>query len=138
MTRRIFVDSDVILDVLANRQPHVQAAKPLFAMIDRGEVKACTSPLIFSSLFYLLRKQHGPAAAKSMLRKLRRLFEVLPMDGKAVDGALDASMSDFEDALQYRCAADAGVDILITRNNRDFKGISIQHQTAEEFLHSAR
>lgn len=107
-------------------------------MIDRGEVKASASPLIFSNLFYLLRRQHAPAAAKSMLRKLRRLFEVLPMDGKAVDGALDASMSDFEDALQYKCAADAGVDLLITRNGRDFKGISIHHQTAEVFLHSFR
>lgn len=136
--RTVFVDSDVILDVLADREPHNRPAKSLFSLIDRGQVKGCTSPLIFSNLFYLLRKQNGHASAKSMLRKLRMLLQVLPMGEKTVDGALDAGMADFEDALQYRCAADAGIETIITRNGRDFKGIPVRHLSAEEFLLSLR
>lgn len=138
MIRRVFVDSDVFLDVLADRKPHSQSAKKLFSKIDRGEVKGCTSPLTFSNLSYLLRKQKGHAAAKSMLRKLRMLFQVLPMDEKTVDGALAAGVADFDDAMQYRSAAEAGVETIITRNGRDFKGIPVRNLSADEFLLSLR
>jgi predicted nucleic acid-binding protein len=138
MIRKVFVDSDVILDVLANREPHNQPARILFSKIDRGEVKGCTSPVVFAHVFYILRKLAGPASAKSMLRKLRMFFQVLPMDGRTVDGALDTGLPDFEDAMQYRCAVDAGVETIITRNSKDFKGIPIRPLSADEFLLSLR
>ena len=136
MKRRIFIDSDVILDLLADREPFNLHAKKLFGRIDKGDVEGFTSPLIFSNLFYLLRKQEGSAKAKSLLKKLRILLKVLPMDDKVLDSALASSMQDFEDALQYHCAANAGVDTIITRNGRDFKGVPGSFFTPEEYLKS--
>lgn len=134
MKRKIFVDSDVILDVLADREPHSGPAKKLFNMMDKGEVDGFTSPLIFSNLFYLLRKQNGQSAAKGQLKKLRILFKVLPMDEKVVDSALESALSDFEDASQYHCASKAGIETIITRNGKDYKGIAGNLLTPDEFL----
>ena len=136
MSRRVFVDSDVILDVLADRKPHSQHARRLFSMMDKGQVLGHTSPIIFANLFYLLRKQNGLKTAKDLLTKLKILFNVLPMDGKTVDLALASEMSDFEDALQYHCAEAAGMEIILTRNARDYRGGAIPHSTPEEFLSS--
>jgi predicted nucleic acid-binding protein len=136
MKRKIFVDSDVILDVLANRIPHSGPAKKLFNLMDQGKIEAFTSPLIFSNLFYLLRKEIGYAAAKAQLKKLRILFRVLPMDEKIVDSALNAPMPDFEDALQYHCAAKAGIETIVTRNIKDHKDMRASLLTPDEFIHS--
>lgn len=134
MKRKVFVDSDVILDVLADREPHSGPAKRLFNKLYRGEVDGFTSPLIFSNLFYLLRKQNGQAAAKGQLKKLRILLKVLPIDEKTVDSALGSALPDFEDALQYHCAAKAGIETIITRNVKDYKGVPGTLVTPDEFL----
>lgn len=136
MKRRIFIDSDVILDVLSNREPFNQHAETLFQKIDKGDVEAFTSPLVFANLFYLLRKQVGSAKAGALLKKLRLLLKVLPMNDKVVDSALASPMSDFEDALQFHCASIAGVDTIVTRNARDFKNVPGALFTPEEYLKS--
>ena len=136
MKRRIFIDSDVILDVLSNRQPFNHHAEILFQRIDKGDVEAFTSPLVFANLFYLLRKQVGSAKAGGLLKKLRLLLKVLPMNDKVVDSALSSPMADFEDALQYHCASIAGVDTIVTRNARDFKNVPGALFTPEEYLKS--
>jgi predicted nucleic acid-binding protein len=134
--RRIFIDSDVILDVLSKREPFNHHAEKLFDRIDKGDVEAFTSPLVFSNLFYLLRKQVGSVKAIGLLKKLRILLKVLPMNDKVVDSALASSMPDFEDALQFHCATNAGVDTIVTRNGRDFKSIPGALFTPEEYLKS--
>ncbi|MDQ3002061.1 MAG: PIN domain-containing protein [Fibrobacterota bacterium] len=126
----------MILDLLADREPFNTHAKKLFGRVDKGEVDGFTSPSVFSNLFYLLRKQEGSAKAKSLLKKLRILLKVLPMDDKVLDSALASPMQDFEDALQYHCSAKAGVDTIITRNGRDYKGVPGSLFTPEEFLKS--
>jgi predicted nucleic acid-binding protein len=134
--RRIFVDSDVILDVLAEREPFHQHAEKLFDRIAKGEMEAFTSPLVFSNLFYIMRKQIGASKANVLLKNLRLLLKVLPMNEKVVDLALASPMPDFEDAMQYYCAANSGVETIVTRNGRDFKSIPIALFTPEEYLKS--
>ena len=136
MKRRIFVGSDVILDVLAAREPFHQHAEKLFDRIAKGEVEGFSSPVVFSNLFYVLRKQIGAPKANGLLKNLRLLLKVLPMNDKVVDSALASPMPDFEDAMQYYCAANAGVETIVTRNGRDFKSIPIALFTPEEYLKS--
>lgn len=136
MKRRIFLDSDVILDHLAERAPFNIHAEILLRKIDKGEVDACTSPLIMANLFRLLRKSRGGAVAKRLLKNLRLLVKVLPMDERVVDAALLSPLSDFEDALQFHCAANNGVDTIVTRNAGDFRGNPAKLYSPEEFLNS--
>jgi predicted nucleic acid-binding protein len=132
MIQRVFIDTDVILDLLLARQPFFPAATRLFLLVQAEEIQGCVSPLIFSNLFYILRKQMPAPAALSALRKLKLLTRVLPVDERTIDLALASSFTDFEDAVQYYAASSCGVDAIVTRNKRDYKTATLPILTAQE------
>ena len=134
MTRPVFIDTDVVLDLLARREPFYPAAARLFSLVELGELTACVSALTFANLFYLLRKELGAARAVEVLRKLRRLVMVLPVDDSVIERALAAGFRDFEDAIQYHTALAGAVTCLVTRNVRDYPDPVIPICTAEELL----
>lgn len=134
MKSSIFVDTDIILDLLARREPFFAAAARLFSLAEQGNVHICISSLAFANLFYILRKEHSSAIVTTILKKLSRLVTILPVNGETVVLALDAGFNDFEDALQYHSALKKGVACLVTRNIKDFRRSAIEVCTAEEFL----
>jgi predicted nucleic acid-binding protein len=136
VSQAIFLDTDVVLDLLARREPFYPAAARLFTMVERGELSACVSSLSFANLYYLLRKELGSRRAVDVLRKLRLLVTVLPVDDNVIEQALSAGFRDFEDAIQYFSALAGHAVCLITRNGRDYPEPAIKVCTAEEFLAS--
>lgn len=130
----VFVDTDVILDLLARREPFFTAAARLFSLAEKSAVLICVSSLAYANLFYILHKERTSSTATSILKKLSRLVTILPVDGETVTLALEDGFTDFEDALQYRTALKKGVACLITRNIRNFKRAKIEVCSAEEFL----
>jgi len=132
MIRRIFVDADVILDLLLARQPFFPAATELFLLIQDEQIEAWTSPLIFSNLFYILRKALSAPEAIAALRKLRLLVRVLPVDEQTTDLALASSFTDFEDAIQYYAAVSGNLDALVTRNKQDYRAAKLPILSAAE------
>lgn len=133
---KLFVDSDIILDLLAKREPHYIHAARLFTLIDQNEVIAYTSPLVFANLHYLLRRQISNLLALKYLRKLKTLINVLSIDERVIEQLLNSEFSDFEDAIQYFTAVNNGITFIITRNKTDYKRSKIGVLTAEEFLKS--
>ncbi|MBU1096405.1 MAG: PIN domain-containing protein [Bacteroidetes bacterium] len=131
---KIFVDSDIILDLLAQREPYFEHAAKLFTLIDQQKIEAYTSPLIFANLHYLLKKQTSNASALKSLRKLKTLINILPVDERVIEQALNSEFSDFEDAIQYFTAVNNGIILLLTRNKVDYKKSKIAISTSEEFL----
>ncbi len=134
MITKLFVDSDVILDLLAKREPYYVYSSKLFTLIDKGEITAFTSPLIFANLHYLLSKLNSNASALKSLRKLKTFVHILPIDEKVIEQSLNSDFNDFEDAIQYFTAVNNGIKLLLTRNKRDYKKSKITILTAEEFL----
>jgi predicted nucleic acid-binding protein len=133
---KLFVDSDIILDLLAQREPHYIHAARLFTLIDQEEVIAYTSPLIFANLHYLLKKQASNLSALKSLRKLKALINILPIDERVIEQSLNSEFNDFEDAIQYFTAVNKGIKLILTRNKTDYKRSKIDVLTAEEFLKS--
>lgn len=133
---KLFIDSDIILDLLAEREPHYIHAARLFTLIDQNEIIAYTSPLIFANLHYLLKKQTTNLLALKSLRKLKTLINILPIDERVIEQALNSGFNDFEDAIQYFTAVNNGITLIITRNKIDYKRSKIDVLTAEEFLKS--
>ena len=131
---RIFIDSDIILDLLARREPYYIHAAKLFTLIDRKEILAYTSPLVFANLHYILSKLKSNSQALKYLKELKSLVNVLPIDEKIIDRSLSSEFRDFEDAIQYFTAKAADVSFLISRNKKDYKKATITVCTAEEFL----
>ncbi|KAF0151378.1 MAG: PilT protein domain-containing protein [Ignavibacteria bacterium] len=101
---KLFVDSDIILDLLAEREPHYIQAARLFTLINQNKIIAYTSPLIFANLHYLLKKQTTNLVALKSLRKLKTLINILPIDERVIEQSLNSEFNDFEDAIQYYTA----------------------------------
>jgi len=131
---KVFVDSDIILDLFAQRDPHYIYAAKLFTLIDRKEIIAYTSPIVFANIHYILSKLTSRSQALQNLRKLKALIKVLPIDEKIIEFSLNSDFKDFEDAIQYFTAKSKDVKFLITRNIKDYKQADMTVCTAEEFL----
>lgn len=133
----LFVDTDVVLDLLARRDPFHTAAATLFTMAETGRITLFVSSLTFSNLFYILRKQLSARTAHEVLRNFRQLVTVAALDDAIVEQALEAEFTDFEDALQYFTALSAGCTILITCNVRHYRKAAIRVVTAEVYCSTA-
>ena len=127
-----------MLDLLLAREPHFPAATKLFSLFEEGRLEGFLSPLIFSNLFYILRKGMPGPEAINALRKLKLIAGILPVDDKILDLALSSTFKDFEDAMQYYTAVTHGIDALVTRNQSDYKAAKIPILTAAECVEVAR
>ena len=132
--KKILVDSDVILDLMLERDPFFNPAAELFNMIEKKRIKASVSALHFSNLHYIIRKVKGNELAKSVLRKLAILVNILSIDEKTIELALESDFPDFEDAIQYYACLDNDIDVIVTRNKKDYKTGKLPVMSAEEYL----
>lgn len=134
MTTKVFVDTDVVFDLLAKREPFYKYAAKLFTSADKQEVIVCVSSLCFGNLNYILSRQKSTTEARKILSRFKVLVEVLPVDDKVIELALNSDFKDFEDAIQYYTAIENGIKVLITRNLKDYKSAKIPVLTAEDFV----
>jgi len=137
MTRRVFVDANVILDLLLAREPFFDATAELFVLFQEGRMEGFTSPVVFANLFYILRQAMSAREAFIALRKLRLLLGVVPVGEAVIDRALASSFADFEDAVQYYAAVAQKLDAVVTRNKKDFKPAEIPILDAAECVERA-
>lgn len=131
---KIFVDTDIILDLLSYREPFYISAANLFSAADRNEIEICVSSLCFANLNYILSKQFSSAEAKMKLLKFKTLVTVLAVSDKVIELAMSSDFKDMEDEIQYYTAIENRVTILLTRNLKDYKTAIIPVMTAEQFL----
>jgi predicted nucleic acid-binding protein len=135
MADKIFLDTDVALDHLADRQPFAEYAHRLLALAETGELTVCVSSLSFSNLYYLLRKLKGHEAALVLLGKLKSLVRISAVGEAEIESALASSFKDFEDAIQHFAAkAEGGVSAIVTRNKADYAASEIPVLSPDEFL----
>lgn len=131
---KVFVDTNIILDWLAKREPFFDFAKALFSKGENGEIKLLISTMSFITTEYILRKQIGKEKAKKALSGIRTISHVCSSGEKEIDLCLVSSIRDFEDAFQYYSALNNGADIIITRNPKDFSKSALPVMSAEEFI----
>jgi len=134
MKEIVFVGTDIIYDVLSQRQPFYQSAARLFTLADENKVKITVSALSIANIHYLLSKQLSSESAKQILRKFKILVKIVQIDDKIIDLALNSDFNDFEDAIQYYCALENDCNILLTRNLKDYKKAQITVMTAQDFI----
>ncbi len=136
---KLFVDTNVVLDLLARRAAYYDEAASLFSMADRKQIEIAVSSLTMATAGYMLLRQMNANKVKSILRKLRLMVRILPLDAQIVDLALnDDSFSDFEDGLQYFTAWENEQDLIVTRNLKDYKGSKLPVMTGRQFIETFR
>ena len=131
---RIYLDTNIIIDFLAGRQEFFDEARQLFSLADQGELKLYISSLSLINANYILEKTPKLIDAKKILGKFKVLVIVLPLNDKLIDLAISSDFKDFENAVQYFTAIENDMDLILTRNKKDFKPSTLPVLTAKEFL----
>ena len=129
-----FVDTDVILDFLLNRGDNGLFAKELFSRSRLGRIKLFTSPIVISNVYYMVSKMENKRDAKVKTLKLTRIIKILDLNSRIMLQGLESNFKDIEDAFQSYCAENAGINILITRNIKDYKWSNLSILTPQEIL----
>lgn len=132
--RKIFVDTDVCLDLLSGRKPFNKAAEVLFSLADSGNVRVYVSSLSFANIDNVLRSQYSAASSRQILGKFKTLVSVLSVDSKTIDLAITSDFNDFEDAIQYCCVIENNLTTIVTRNIKDYKKATIKVLTPETYI----
>ena len=107
-------------------------------LADKKKIQVYTSPSSISNVFYVLAKYENSKIALEKIRKFKLLCSMSVMDDEVVEKAIHSNFKDFEDAMQYFSALASNCNIIITRNEKDFKNAMIPVMNAERYLLSLR
>ncbi len=135
---RLFLDTNVMLDLLGEREPFYISAAKIATLADKRSLKIIVSALSYATISYFLTKYDGLEKTKEKLRKFKVISEICELDELIIEKGLNSDFSDFEDSLQYFSALRTDCDIIITRNAKDFKKSEIPVMTPDEFLFSIK
>jgi predicted nucleic acid-binding protein len=134
---KVLLDTDVILDFFFDRQPFSEFAAEVFSLCESKEIIGYVTPVIISNVYYLLRKTAKHDIIIERLKQLLNIVEVAEMNKEVVLDALNSKFKDFEDALQNFAAKNSNeIQIILTRNIKDFKNSSLAIITPEMYLKS--
>ena len=132
---RILIDTNIVIDLLSKRVEFYKEAAELFSLADKNQIILSVSSLTFANTNYILSKHKTAKEAREILRKFKVLVEVISLDDRIIELALSNDLfPDFEDGLHYYSAIEKSVDVIITRNKKDFKNSKIPILTAKEYL----
>jgi predicted nucleic acid-binding protein len=134
---RLFLDTNIVIDLLDKREPFYKDAVRLFTMAYNKQVELVVAPITYTTASYLLR-HHGSEGVRNLLANFRQLSRVATTDERVIDDSIASLFADFEDAVQYYTALKAKADVIITRNIDDFSIAKLPVMTAAEFLASIK
>jgi predicted nucleic acid-binding protein len=136
MKTKLFIDTNVMLDLLGERDPFYDSIAKIATLADKGQIAMVVSALSYATVSYFLVKFENQEKAKDKLRKFKIISKICDLDELIFEKGLNSNFTDFEDSLQYFSALKSDCDILITRNGKDFKDSQIPIMTADEYLKS--
>ena len=136
--QRIFLDTNIVIDFLGEREPFYESVAKVLTLADHKKIEIFTSPTTISTTHYILTKFEGSKIALEKIRKFRLLCGVSTMDNEVIDKAISSNFKDFEDAMQYFSAIATNCDLIITRNEKDFKSALIPILNCESYLQTLK
>lgn len=131
---RILFDTNVVLDLLLDREPHSVAAARLVSGVERGELNGFLCATTVTTLDDLIARQLGRAGARRAIGKLFRIFEVAGVTRAVLESALELDFDDYEDAVVHEAARLADAQGIVTRNLEDFEGSGMPVYSPEELV----
>ncbi|MCY3765072.1 MAG: PIN domain-containing protein [Gemmatimonadetes bacterium] len=118
---KILFDTNVVLDLLLDREPFSDTAARLFSRVDEGELSGFISATTVTTVHYLARRTVGDRRARREIQNLIDLLDVAPVNLAVLEGALQSKFADFEDAVLHFAALNVNAEGIVTRNAGDFK-----------------
>ncbi len=132
---QVFLDTNVVIDFLADRKPFSSAAAQIFNASVAGKIKLYISAVSYNNIYYILRQSLSHAMTIKLLNELCEMTEIADVTKSIIRNSLKSEFKDFEDAIQYNCALSLNkIDLIVTRNTKDFKKSFLPVMTPEEAL----
>jgi predicted nucleic acid-binding protein len=136
--KRILLDTNVLLDVVLARKPHVEAGEALWEAIEGHDAEGQLAAHAVTTFYYLLRRQRDHAQARHAVNSLLQVFKVAPVDGAVIHEALEMPGSDFEDCVTAAAAHRSGCAFIVTRDPRGFRASPVKALTPEAAIATLR
>lgn len=130
----VFLDTNILLDVLIRREPFFSAAASIWTLAEKNKIRAYISAISFSNVFYLARKYGGKAIAGQSVKSMNAVFNTVAVDRQIIEASIQSGLEDFEDAIQFQCAKRCRAKILITRNPKHFPDNELTIMSSDQFV----
>ena len=130
----ILVDTNIILDIILEREPFVKQSAQLLQKTQEVGIEVFLSATTITDLYYIARKAKGKKVALAFIKNLLEFVEIASVNKSVIVQALESDLSDFEDAVQENSAKNENITILVTRNEVDFKNSTLEVYTPESYL----
>ncbi len=131
---KVLFDTNIILDVLLDREPFCDAATYLMTKVEQSEIVGYVGATTITTIYYLLQKNLGREIAVEKVEVLLSIFEIIPVNRIILWSALKSKFSDFEDAVLFEGGSHIGVEYIITRDVKGFKNSKIPVFNPLEFI----
>ena len=122
---RVLIDTNIVLDLLQEREPFVENAAKLFERIDAGEIEGFITATTITNIYYIVRKAAGKVVAQDAIAQILSDLNICAVDLNILEQALALNFEDFEDAVQYACAVVHNLDAIVTRDQSGFVNAEI-------------
>jgi len=130
--KKIFLDSDVLLDLLLDREPFMDDIAEIIETSLSTKVKLCVSPITITNINCIIERIENKRKADTQIKKILKIVTVEDVGQLIINKA--SKFKDFEDAVQIFCAEKSGHQILVTRNTKDYKESKLSILTPKEYL----
>ncbi len=131
---KVLFDTNVVLDVLLEREPHVTAAARLFSLVDNGDLEGSICATTATTVFYIAARSVGSKRAHAQVHELLGLFDVATVDRDVLTRALALDFADFEDAVLHEAASVGGMSAIVTRDRQGFANATLPVFDPHELL----
>lgn len=131
---RLLFDTNVVLDLLLDREPFVETSAILLSRVEAGDLTGYLCATTITTIHYLATKTIGTKQALSEIRKLLSLFEVAPVNRPVLEEALETGFTDFEDGVLHEAARQVNAQAIVTRNGDDFRKAVLPVYSPEEVI----
>lgn len=132
--KKVFLDTDVVIDFLTDRVPFSVDAAILFSLAQEGKVNLFISAVSYNNIYYILRQSYSNQRTLELLEEVSDMVEIVDVTGAIIKRSLKTSFfKDFEDAIQYNAALTIkGLNCIVTRNAKDYKKSVLPIMSAAE------
>lgn len=129
---KILFDTNIVLDILLDREPFSDLAAKLISRVEKKEIKGFLGATTVTTIYYLASKVAGKKKANQEISKLLSIFQIAPVNKPVLAEAIKLKFIDFEDAVLHEAAKQIGVQGIVTRNSNDFKKATLSIYSPEE------
>lgn len=131
---KVLIDTNVVLDLLLEREPFVETTISLFEQIERRNLDGYIAATTITNIFYIIRKTEGREVALTAINRLLIGLRFCAVTRQTVETALSFGLKDFEDSIQLACATLNQLDAVVTRDHEDFIGSNFPIYSPAELL----